>query len=209
MPFPTVAQVPTPRIASAVDTVFHNAEYRGLTYQELIWQWMVREIARFFGWIDGLYHQLRSSPILFWVVVTALGLLLIALVARSVWLWHLHRLDVAEGSGWAKGVVAGRYRDPWLAAQELASRGDYTSAAHALYAAMLDRAARDQQVRLHPSKTVGDYVRELRVRSSSLFGRFRDFARTYEVVIYGVGTCDEARYQRLLALAVPVAGPRG
>jgi len=96
-----------------------------------------------------------------------------------------------------------------MAAQDLASSGDYTSAAHALYAAMLESAARQQQIRLHPSKTVGDYVRELRSQSSSLFQRFREFGRSYEVVIYGIGWCDADRYRQLYALAVPVVRPHG
>jgi hypothetical protein len=133
--------------------------------------------------------------------------LLVAIVGRTVWLWHLHRMDLAQGASWTRGESGPRWRDPWSASQQLAAAGDYTSAAHALYAALLESAARAEHIRLHPSKTVGDYVRELRVRSSSLFARFREFARSYEVVIYGVGSCDEARYQRLLALAVPIVRP--
>lgn len=99
-----------------------------------------------------------------------------------------------------------------MLAQELAARGEYTEAAHALYRALLEALARRERVRLHPSKTVGDYVRDLRQRSSSLFGRFRDFARSYETVVYGIGVCDRERYERLLALAAPIVRaepPRG
>jgi len=52
-------------------------------------------------------------------------------------------------------------------------------------------------------------VRDLRARSSSLFGRFRDFARSYETVVYGLGTCDRERYERLRALAAPIVQPAG
>ena len=61
-------------------------------------------------------------------------------------------------------------------------------------------------VRLHASKTVGDYARELRERSSSTLGRFRDFGRSYESVIYGGLPCDQSRFETLRALAAPVVG---
>jgi hypothetical protein len=93
-------------------------------------------------------------------------------------------------------------RDPWLLAQQRAAAGDFTGAAHDLYAAILQAVARRQLVRLHPSKTIGDYVRELRSRASiALLTPFREFARAYEAVIYGTGDCDRDRYERLRTLA--------
>jgi hypothetical protein len=56
---------------------------------------------------------------------------------------------------------------------------------------------------------VGDYVRELRGRSSTLLDRFRAFARSYEVVVYGVGTCDQERYEQLRLLATDILQPHG
>ena len=91
----------------------------------------------------------------------------------------------------------------------LAARGDYTAAAHALYAALLDAGARQDQIKIHPSKTAGDYVREVRRISSPIFPGFRDFARAYEFVIYGLGVCDRERYERLLSIALPIVAPHG
>jgi hypothetical protein len=90
----------------------------------------------------------------------------------------------------------------------LAAAGQYTDAAHALYAALLEGVARREQLRLHPSKTAGDYLRELRRRSSQLVPTFRDFARLYEVVVYGLGSCDRDRYERLYVLATGMLTPR-
>lgn len=103
---------------------------------------------------------------------------------------------------------AGGVADRWGEAQRLAAAGRYTEAAHALYAALLDSIARGEELRLHPSKTVGDYARDLRRRSSVLLPRFRDFARSYEVVVYGIGSCDQDRYERLYALATGMVQPR-
>ena len=82
-------------------------------------------------------------------------------------------------------------------------------AAHALWLALLDGLATREEVRLHPAKTIGDYLRELRARSSALLPTVRDFARLYEMVAYGFRECDEARYERLHALATAVIRPNG
>jgi hypothetical protein len=106
-------------------------------------------------------------------------------------------------TGRRRGDVTG---DPWALAQRLAADGNYTDAAHALYQGLLLLLARYDHLRLHESKTVGDYARELRQRSSQRFAPFRDFARTYEVVVYGLGTCDRDRYDRLERLAEAITG---
>ncbi|MGH7471569.1 MAG: DUF4129 domain-containing protein, partial [Longimicrobiales bacterium] len=81
--------------------------------------------------------------------------------------------------------------------------------AHALYAGILAALAGRGEVELHESKTIGDYLRDLSARSSAFRVRYRDFARSYEVVIYGIGFCDRERYERLLGLAHYIIEPRG
>lgn len=201
-------QIPDHRIAAAVDTVFRDPAYQRLTLGQTVWRWFQSLLLRALGAIFRWYDQLRASPPLFWTLMLILAALVLAIVVRAVVMWRWQHLDVARGAVW-RGMGRAGGDDPWAAAEKLAASGDYTSAAHALYAAMLESAARQQQIRLHPSKTVGDYVRELRAHSSSLFARFREFGRSYEVVIYGIGTCDAARYQQLYALAVPVVRPNG
>jgi Domain of unknown function (DUF4129) len=111
--------------------------------------------------------------------------------------------SAARLNGRRRGEATG---DPWALAQRLATAGNYTDAAHALYQGLLLALARRDHLRLHESKTVGDYARELRSRSSQRFTPFRDFARTYEVVVYGLGTCDRERYDRLQRLAEVITG---
>jgi hypothetical protein len=91
--------------------------------------------------------------------------------------------------------------DPWALAKRLAARGLYTEAAHALYGALLDRVSARVPLRLDPSKTAGDYARDLRHTAPTVFGPFREFARGYEVVIYRLGVCDQPRFQSLMELA--------
>jgi hypothetical protein len=63
--------------------------------------------------------------------------------------------------------------------------------------------ARNERLRLDPSKTSGDYARDLRARASSSYQPFRSFARRFDVAVYGHGGCDAALITDLRALAAP------
>jgi hypothetical protein len=83
----------------------------------------------------------------------------------------------------------------------LAAAGDFTAAAHALYAALLARLAQRERLTRHPAKTAGDYARDLRALGSRAHAPFRRFARDYDRVVYGLGACDQAHFARLLEAA--------
>lgn len=166
------------------------------------WTWVFDVLRSIFG---PLFRSRESNPALFWVFVTVMGLLFLAIVGRLAYVSYLRRTRGIGARAFAGGVgLGGRGGDPWTLAQQLAGQGNFTDAAHALYLALLESVGRRGLVRLHPSKTAGDYVRELRARSSAIFSRFRDFARAYEVVVYGTGFCDRERYERLQSLALPI-----
>ena len=97
-----------------------------------------------------------------------------------------------------------RARDAWAEAERLAAAGEHTAAAHALFEALVASCAARGEVRLHPSKTAGDYARELAVRSSPAAAPFRLFRVRYDAVIYGEGNVDEVTFTDLLARARPV-----
>ena len=201
--------LPEATIRDAVDSVFRAAEYNRFSLFSKLLAWLghlwtaLREI------LSPLFARVTSSPPVYWGLIAILALLVIAAIARTVLLWRARRGLVAAGMAWELTPFRRGRGDPWSQAQALAARGEFTDAAHLLYAALLESAARQQQLRLHPSKTIGDYVRELRTRSSALFGRFREFARSYETVIYGIGTCDRERFERLQSLARPIVESRG
>ncbi len=182
--------------------VFSAPAYNRISVAERIIDVVIELLRRLFA-----LFPTRTSPFAYWTAVGSIALLVVAMIARAGYLAYLQR---AASSSPVRFPAARREAggDPWLSAQELAAKGNFTDAAHALYAALLEAAARNDQLRLHPSKTVGDYVRELRSRSSALFARFREFARSYETVIYGVGFCDRERYERLRALALPLVQAR-
>ena len=95
--------------------------------------------------------------------------------------------------------------DLWAEAERLAETGDYTSAAHALYQAVLRRLADSERIRLHASKTSGDYSRELRRRGSPVAAPFQQFGRRFDRVIFGVGVCSPREFDAMLREASVIA----
>jgi hypothetical protein len=114
-------------------------------------------------------------------------------------------------AGWRDDVIQRRTRsgqpgraDMWTEAERLAARGDYTGAAHALYQAVLRRLAGTDRIRLHASKTSGDYSRELRRRGSPAAAAFQQFGRRFDRVIFGVGECSPAEFEAMFREASEV-----
>ena len=94
--------------------------------------------------------------------------------------------------------------DPWTEAERLAGVGDYMGAAHALYQAVLRRVAATERIRLHASKTSGDYVRDLRRRGSPMTTAFQQFGRRFDRVVFGKGTCTADDYAGLRSAAMEI-----
>jgi hypothetical protein len=185
------------------DTV--AAVFRQRAYDRTITQTLWDRAWRYF-WelVSDLLNAVGQSKTAGRVIEIIIVVLLVLVLIRII--VQVASGEIAFGGG-ALGTSHGSPADNWAEAQRLASQGRYTEAAHLLYTALLQSMARRDEVRMHPSKTVGDYVRELRRRSSSLLPRFRDFARSYEVVVYGLGVCDQERYERLYSLANPMVNP--
>jgi hypothetical protein len=201
-------QISERTIHRTVEGIFRAPEFQRSTLLDRFWFWIRGLLNRFFAWLTPGFHALKQSPMLYWTVVISLGVLVAIAVARVLYLWRVRTARRASGEDWEQQAGAAR-GDAWAAAQRLAASGNYTAAAHALYAALLDAGARKQQLRLHPSKTAGDYVREVKRRSPAAFPTFRDFARSYELVIYGLGECNRERYERLFSIALPIVRPNG
>ncbi|MGH7710434.1 MAG: DUF4129 domain-containing protein, partial [Gemmatimonadaceae bacterium] len=82
-------------------------------------------------------------------------------------------------------------------ARRLAREGRYADAMHVLYAAILEALAQQRLVRLHSSKTSGDFARELRGRAHPAYDAFRTFARRFDRLFYGYDICDAAAFDAL------------
>lgn len=212
-PWPQRAAAPldSAAIREAVAAVFARPPYNPA--EDRPWwaplgDWLRDALTWLRALLEPAREAARTSPRIYWTVVTLAIALLVLLLAWWGYLAYARHVEVA-GPGRRLAARRSAAADPWVFAQRLAAEGRYTEAAHALYRALLEAGARRGELRLHPSKTAGDYVRELRARSSAMLGRFRDFARSYDVVIYGTGACDRERFERLAALALPLVRPHG
>ena len=127
-----------------------------------------------------------------------LGLALVALIVVLVVARLLFAARAREegASITSRRGRKGAAEDPFIVADGLASEGRFEEAAHALYRGVLLSLSRSERMRLDPSKTSGDYARELRRRGSASYQAFRTFARRFDVAVYGHGRCDAAAHRR-------------
>lgn len=151
------------------------------------------------NWLEKTVQRIPGGRTTVITVITVIALLIVArILLASEWRNEgLARRRAGTGK-------AGRF-DPWSEAERLAASGDYTAAAHALYQAVLRRVAGSERIRLHASKTSGDYWRELRRRGSPVAGAFRIFGRRFDRVIFGVGECSPEEFDAMLREAYAVA----
>lgn len=173
-------------IRDAVAAVFRAPEYRRST-----------------SLLQRLFEHLPSLDpgVARWIFFATLAALLIGVLGRLTWSWAEAR---RAGEAGTRGPGAGGGAD-WLRRAQLeAAEGRYLAAAHALYLATLHAMARRGLVDLHPSKTAGDYLDELRVRAPSRARPFRDFALAYETLVYGTLACGGDDFARLSDLAAPL-----
>ena len=142
---------------------------------------------------EGRYEE--AAHALYRGVLLALARLLIAAQARDDACGPLRRRTRASGA-----------EDPFVMAERLAAEGKYEEAAHALYRGVLLAMARQERLRLDPSKTSGDYARELRARGSASYQPFRAFGRRFDIAVFGHGVCDARLIEDLRMLAQPLTG---
>jgi hypothetical protein len=173
----------------------------------------------FFRWLGELIDRLIGAvaiPGARRVAMVLVIVLALLVVARLVYAARVRSDDDISGEG--RGAARrGSVADPLEEAERLALEGRFTDAAHALYRALLVRLSYRERVRLHPSKTSGEYARELQTMGSSAHASFRRFGREYDRVLFGRVGCDAASYATLLSRARsvldldrPVGGePRG
>jgi hypothetical protein len=188
-------------IRDAVARVFSGGAFDRSATRTLggvVMDFIGRILARIFDVVSGS-PPLRTA--LVWTGYAIIALVIVRFVYGAV---QRGQLSTYRSPADRRGAAAAG--NPWLAAPQAAAKGEYTQAAHFLYAALLVAIARRERVRLHPSKTAGDYVRELRRRSSPVFTPFRAFVRAFDFVIYGRGVCDRVQFEQLRAIAAPLLG---
>jgi len=192
-------QLPASAIHDTVAAIARGIDYRRSLRQSLL--------DRFFLWIGELIAHLvrflRTSPVSRPLGYTVLALIVIGVLARL--------LIAAQARDDARGPLRRRTRasgaeDPFVMAERLAAEGKYEEAAHALYRGVLLAMARQERLRLDPSKTSGDYARELWARGSASYQPFRAFGRRFDIAVFGHGVCDARLIEDLRMLAQPLTG---
>jgi hypothetical protein len=184
---------PGAAVHDTVAAIIRQPEYQRsvrATLFERILDWIGDAIRRLFAAVPNV-------PNAKWIILGIAIALVLAIAVR-----FLLGNEAEERRRRARpGAVFGS-GDPWIEAERLAAAGDYTDAAHLLYRGVTERLAAAESIRLHPSKTSGDYARELRLRGSPVHAEFRQFGRRYDRAMFGAGTCDAATYATLRELAL-------
>jgi hypothetical protein len=187
-----VAVWPRTAIHDTVAAIVKQRPYRRDVARSLldrILDWLADIFTRVVNAIGEIPHSRIIATIAFAVV----AMLIVARVLYSARL----RATEEEQTVFGRGVSTSS-TDPWRDAELLAANGQFTEAAHALYRAALAMLATKGLVRLHESKTSGDYARELRRRGAPVHTPFRQFGTRYDRIIYGAGECDAVQYAALL-----------
>lgn len=191
--------IPAAAIRDTISRIVLERGYRRSVTSTLLsrgWEWLTRTLS-------DLFQQAAGSRGTFLITLTLLLVLTIALIARSVIVARARRQAATRREA---GISA---EEQLAQARGLAAQGAHVQAAHLLYAAVVSRLVEQQRLRRHPSKTVGDYWRDLRTGVDGLAPPYQSFARTYEIVAYGDGLCDATRYARLEQLAAPLLARPG
>lgn len=188
---------PAPAIHDTVAAIAREAAYER-TIGQSAWQrfWgalgrVLRAISEFFRGSESGRHITLAIVILI-VAAVAIHFVLASLAARG---------DVVAADARAPRE---RVADARREAERLAAEGRFTDASHALLSALLTVFAQRGDVRLHASKTAGDYARELARRGSPARGAFQQFRRRYDAAIFGAGACDADGYAALMRDAEPI-----
>lgn len=183
------------------DTV--AAVVRGPAFRRSLPSSLAERLMAWLGeWFERIFHFVggrTSSRVIALAFVATLVLLVVARLVLAA-----QARDV-ESFASTRGRRRGALDDPWRAAERLIAAGRFEDAAHALYRGVLESVAQREQLRLDPSKTSGDYARELRKRGSPALSAFRAFARRFDWAVYGRGGCDATSLAALRELAEPFA----
>jgi len=209
------SQLPTSdQIDRALRDVYARPEFRPRP-EGSIWDLLLKPIQRFLGWLARQFEGFRgledSAPWVYWLIVAWLALTALAIIGHLVFTAlsampdrRRRRLEAAE----VEPRVGPRTPADWEdEARRAAAAGRWREAAMALYQALLLRLDARGAVRFDPSKTPGDYRREVR-RHPELATPFNAFLRGFEPVAFGGRGLDPEGYERLRGSAGE-AGARG
>lgn len=202
----SLARWPAPAIHDTVSAIVQQTVYQrrlGRSLAERFWSWFADQLS-------ALFNAVAGTPAARTTTLLVCGLLVAAILLRFLVAARSERY--VRRASRTPGARAGRYLPTLDDARKLAREGRYTDAMHVLYAALLDTLAQRRLIRLHASKTSGDFARELSARGHPAQDAFRTFVRRFDRLLYGYDVCDAAAFDTLWGEAesvLRVAHPAG
>jgi hypothetical protein len=187
----SLARWPAAAIHDTVSAIIQQTVYQrrlGRSLAERLWAW-------FWDQLGALFNAVAGTPATRTITLFVCALLVGAIVLRVLVAVRTERY-VRRAPG-TLGDRPGRYLPTLDDARRLAREGRYADAMHVLYAALLDALAQRRLIRLHTSKTSGDFARELFARGHPAHDAFRAFVRRFDRVLYGYDACDAAAFESL------------
>jgi hypothetical protein len=192
---------PPAAVHDSVRAVLENPAFQRSLRQTLLDRMMM--------WlVEGLQRLLRAArhlPSGRTIVLALVALLVVFVIVRLV---ISARKRQGEGQRSLRRHAANVQEDPWRLADELAAAGQCAEAAHALYRGVLLSISRTDRIRLDPSRTSGDYARDLRRRGSPSASLFRAFTRRFESAVFGHEQCTPEVFAELRRLSEPFRAAR-
>ncbi|MDQ6610911.1 MAG: DUF4129 domain-containing protein [Gemmatimonadota bacterium] len=152
-----------------------------------ILRWIFQRIADLFAAVS----QLQYGRLILYSLLVFAVLLIVARLALGIKAERNSR-TVVRRPGLSVGAAS-----LMADAERFAAEGSYTRAAHLLFSALVTAGAARGELRLHPSKTTGDYARELRRRNATWYNPFQQFRSRYDRVIFGNTECTADDYDAL------------
>jgi hypothetical protein len=189
-PGPTVVPWSVEQIHDTVAKIAARPIYNGSARQSLLGRflhYLGERFLDFLGMFAGTIDA-RTALVVAGLVVGGV------IVARMVVLKQIHADERLHGRG--PRIGAGGRIDHWALAREEAAAGRFAQASHAIYSAVIDTLGREGAMKVHSSKTSGDYARDLRRAGYPGVADFRSFAREFDRTVFGethVGAADFAR----------------
>lgn len=185
---------PADAVRDTIARILQAREYRedvSTTLLSRAWEWFTRQLGDLFAHATNSRGTYLLSVLLMAVVIAVA-------IARAVIVARARRIAADRREALVTSA------EQLAQARGLAAQGAWVEAAHLVHAAIVTHLVEQRRVRRHPSKTVGDYGRDLRSAGDPLAVDYATFARIYDEVAYGDGVCDGPRYARLEELAAPL-----
>jgi hypothetical protein len=185
---------PAPAIHDSVRAVLRDPVYRRSlrrSFADSVMVWLQE-------WLERLARHARDLPSLRTVALVLVAMLVLFVVVRT-----LLSVRDDEGQRRSRRRSASSADDPWTVADSLLQAGRYEEAAHAIYRGVILTIGRAERIRVDPSRTSGDYARELRRRGSGSVPAFRAFTRRFDAAVFGHEGCTRESLDELMRLSLP------